>query len=1202
MRAAALGRGAVRRAATALVALPLLAGGFVATSTSAGASATPFGYNSFLAQDVHQGGGCPPLPPDVPRMTAPVMSEGTDCTGSGISMRSQSAMAASSGGTTTVYYGGSRSDFAVNPGVFGDTWVWDGSAWTPICGTTVPGATAACGPGPRASHSMGPNPDGPGVVLYGGSVDGGPPGQADTWVFDGTTWAPVCGTAVAGHDQPCGPGTRWGATMVGHGDQLLLFGGFANGDLVNDTWSFSGSTWTEVNDGTGTAPDARALGAAAWDGHEFTLFGGAERGSPPPSGSDYTVSDAPLQANTFGANASELSYLGVDYTNTGPAGGANGVLFIAEGTDYAGITADGQPVTVPGSAGFSNYDVALVDFGGVNQTTAYIAAAAMTGNSESRDCTGAVALFALTAHTVTCANYEQNVLSQNGADADYTDNGLNTFESGAPGDVTLVGGSSAPAITASSTTVYDHVLPGLGGRGTGAYWLTSGDPQTPQFVTADDTRLDTFSDASSPVDVALIVDGTDHGTMYINPADAALSSRDCAGVVALETGTGITCEGYEQGVFTPSGDGHSYDPNPLTSFTPSLAAASAGSAPALAYAAQPPGGLALLADTWNWDGSAWQPKCGTAVSGATQACGPAARYSAGFAFLQATPSSSSALLVGGATSPNPGDQSTWLGDMWQWDGATWTQLTSQWTSPSTNTDTDGSVDAHPAPFAPVLASRPGACTVTLAGTIELGESHNQVARGSGGADIGLDANGDGRPDGCDGPPIPPGPHPFVANAPTFVPQPNMGGAGTAPRFGSAFATMPGGNNAVLYGGEHLFGGEILSDTWTFNGEAWTPNCGTTEPGATGDCSPGARLGHAMGTAPNGVLLYGGVRSGGLGPPLDGQSGLAPVQSDAWFWDGSSWAQVCSSCAPGPLVGATAAGNGRQMLLFGGVSSQGNQSNATWSFDGTNFTEVDAGGPDAPSARAFASMSWDGTQFVLFGGADATELGSTGPGASKADTWVWTGTAWRRVCDTTCGPPARSFAGFSRLPAPAGANADQATAAAGALLFGGADWESTQPVPDASFDLLGDTWFWTGTSWERLVSPFPDRMTPAQLAWNLGGTQTPWFGVTATIQSRCEVALALGVADPNTDPPSFKSQTYLMGFDNSSDSGGKPTCVGATSGGGPPSNPVSGILPVTGAVVLPELLLALGLLGVGTTMLARRRQRDPAAPSGAPPSG
>ena len=399
------------------------------------------------------------------------------------------------------------------------------------------------------------------------------------------------------------------------------------------------------------------------------------------------------------------------------------------------------------------------------------------------------------------------------------------------------------------------------------------------------------------------------------------------------------------------------------------------------------------------------------------------------------------MLVGGGTSTNPGNQNTWLGDIWQWDGATWTQLTSKWTSPSTNTDTDGSVDAHPAPFAPVLASRPGACTVTLAGTIELSESHNQVARGSGVADIGLDANGDGRPDGCDGPPIPPGPHPFVANSPTFVPQPNMGGAGSGPRFGSAFATMPGGNNAVLYGGEHLFGGEILSDTWTFNGEAWTPNCGTTEPGATGDCSPGARLGQAMGTAPNGVLLYGGVRSGGLGPPLDGQSGLAPVQSDAWLWNGSSWAQVCSSCAPGPRVGAAAAGNGRQMLLFGGVSSAGQVSNATWSFDGTNFTEVDAGGPDAPSARAFASMSWDGTQFVLFGGADATGLGSTGPGASKADTWVWTGTAWRRVCDTTCGPPARSFAGFSRLPAPAGADADQATAAAGALLFGGADWES-----------------------------------------------------------------------------------------------------------------------------------------------------------------
>ncbi|HEX7521746.1 MAG TPA: hypothetical protein VF441_06770 [Acidimicrobiia bacterium] len=49
-------------------------------------------------------------------------------------------------------------------------------------------------------------------------------------------------------------------------------------------------------------------------------------------------------------------------------------------------------------------------------------------------------------------------------------------------------------------------------------------------------------------------------------------------------------------------------------------------------------------------------------------------------------------------------------------------------------------------------------------------------------------------------------------------------------------------------------------------------------------------------------------------------------------------------------------------------------------------------------------------------------------------------------------------------------------------------------------------------------------------------------------------------------------------------------------------PASGVLPVTGAGVLPEILLALGLLGVGTVMLATPRRRNPAAARRASPSG
>jgi hypothetical protein len=114
------------------------------------------------------------------------------------------------------------------------------------------------------------------VVLFGG---GGPNGQlGDTWTWDGTTWTQL---------QPAtSPSPRSAASLAydrAHG-RVVLFGGVtpvAGGGLKHygDTWSWDGVTWTQLQ--PATSPPARQLGNMAWDptGRQVVLYGG-HNGAP----------------------------------------------------------------------------------------------------------------------------------------------------------------------------------------------------------------------------------------------------------------------------------------------------------------------------------------------------------------------------------------------------------------------------------------------------------------------------------------------------------------------------------------------------------------------------------------------------------------------------------------------------------------------------------------------------------------------------------------------------------------------------------------------------------------------------------------------------------------------------------------------------------------------------------------------------------
>jgi hypothetical protein len=184
-----------------------------------------------------------------------------------------------------ILYGGSSA----SNGFLADTWEWDGSTWTQL---TITGPT----PGGRYGHSM--TTLGNQVVLFGNV--GGP---TDTWLFDGTAWTKSAAAGPTG--DPAGlSDSRGFQTMATLGDRVILFGGEQDANhILADTWSFDGTTWTQLT--TAHAPAARFHAGMTTYGGKVVLYGGA---SPIPGpgfygdtwafdGADWT------QASTNGPSA-----------------------------------------------------------------------------------------------------------------------------------------------------------------------------------------------------------------------------------------------------------------------------------------------------------------------------------------------------------------------------------------------------------------------------------------------------------------------------------------------------------------------------------------------------------------------------------------------------------------------------------------------------------------------------------------------------------------------------------------------------------------------------------------------------------------------------------------------------------------------------------------------------------------------------------
>ncbi len=269
----------------------------------------------------------------------------------------------------------------------GQTWTWNGSAWTQLSPAHSPGARSNAAMAFDASHGQ--------MVLFGGKS--GTTVLQDTWIWDGSDWS--------SRNPSNKPPARGGASMAydGASKRVLLFGGFDGlAVFYGDTWEWNATNvnWDEqlvnVNGAGAAAPSPRALAQMSDNGANgsIVLFGGAN-----PQG---TLGDTWVWADTdvnFGKThiTSEGHWIPVTPTQSPPARSAGTLAFAAgsgdvrfggpvlfggsganagllqdtwtfDGSGWVQATPSGQPAARHGAAAAAGPGGSVVMFGGVDSS------------------------------------------------------------------------------------------------------------------------------------------------------------------------------------------------------------------------------------------------------------------------------------------------------------------------------------------------------------------------------------------------------------------------------------------------------------------------------------------------------------------------------------------------------------------------------------------------------------------------------------------------------------------------------------------------------------------------------------------------------------------------------------------------------------------------------------------------------------------
>ena len=247
-------------------------------------------------------------------------------------------------------------------------------------------------------------------------------------------------------------------------------------------------------------------------------------------------------------------------------------------------------------------------------------------------------------------------------------------------------------------------------------------------------------------------------------------------------------------------------------------------------------------------------------------------------------------------------------------------------------------------------------------------------------------------------------------------------------------------------------------------------------------SPPARAGAAIAfdSFSGSTILFGGQTT------TSGQTTLA----DTWSWDGTNWTQLSPTMSPSGVAAAVMAYDEQhqQIVLYGGLSHTGSGNTDTWLWDGTTWSMATTN--TAPPARFGQAMAYDSDRgvVVLYGGIGAGNF------SALDDTWEWDGSSWTEISASASNTTTlrmtydkihKQMVAVNTFDAATWLYDGTQWTQAGTAPFGGSQlfFQSVVMAYDdliqrvVAYDTNGDTWEWDGLMWNAQSPTNASNTTP-----------------------------------------------------------------------------------------------------------------------------